>query len=170
MRDSHATGGSVPPGRIVVSGPTASPWLRILAYCTASAVVVIVVLTAISAITSGGAGVLSVLFGAAIVMLFFTISLLVGHFGGRNNPSGAVGLFLLTYLVKVIGFAAVLFFFGAPGWLNGVWFFTAAVVVVLVWQATEVFAFSRTRHQLYNDPSVPDSSVPDSFGEGGNNV
>ncbi|MDQ6740168.1 MAG: hypothetical protein M3021_07330, partial [Actinomycetota bacterium] len=102
MNDSSATGGQVPPGRIVVSGPTSSPWLRILAYCSVSAVAVVVTLTAVSAVTSGGMGVLSVLFGAAVVVLFFAISLLVGHFVGRKNPSGAIGVFLVTYLVKVV--------------------------------------------------------------------
>ncbi len=160
MNDASATGGPVPSGRIVVSGPTSSPWLRILAYCSVSAVAVVVILTAVAAVTSGGAGVLSVLFGAAIVVLFFGISLLVGHFVGRKNPSGAIGIFLVTYLVKVVGFAAVLFFYGAPGWLDGTWFFTAAVVTVLLWQGTEVVAFSRTRHQLYNDPQPPKAGVP----------
>ncbi len=38
-------------------------------------------------------------------MLFFGISLLVGHFVGRNNPSGAIGIFVATYFIKVVGFA-----------------------------------------------------------------
>ncbi|WP_230855141.1 hypothetical protein [Arthrobacter terrae] len=160
MSDSHASGGSVPPDRIVVSGPTRSPWLRILARCLAVAVGAIAVVCVVAALVAGVAAVLSVLYGSAIVVTFFAISLLVGHYGGRNSPSGAIGLFMLTYLVKVVGFAAVLFFLGAPGWLDAMWSVISAVVVVVVWQGTEVFAFSRTRHLLYGDPQEHAAAKP----------
>ncbi|WP_330059156.1 hypothetical protein [Paenarthrobacter sp. Z7-10] len=112
----------------------------------------VAVVALISGLTAGAAAALSAVFGAGVVVLFFTLSLLVGHYVGRRNPSGAIGVFLVTYLVKIVGFAAVLYFIGTPGWLNGTWFFICAVATVLVWQAVEVFVFSRTRHQLFNDP------------------
>ncbi|HEV7166933.1 MAG TPA: hypothetical protein VGN49_03090 [Micrococcaceae bacterium] len=152
MNDFKATGGHTPRERIVVSGPTSSPWLRILAYCSTAAGIVVVIACAVSAIVAGGAAALSALFGAVVVVLFFALSLLVGHFVGRRNPSGAIGMFLATYLVKVVGFAVVLFFIGNPSWLDGTWFFITAVAAVLVWQGTEVFVFTRLRLQLFDDP------------------
>ncbi|WP_049822595.1 hypothetical protein [Arthrobacter sp. H41] len=136
---------------VAASGPTASPWLGILTRCTLAATVVIGVLAVAAGILEGPAGALSALFGFALVVLFFGISLLIGHFASKTNPSGALGLFAVTYAIKVVGFAAVLFFLGTPDWLAGTWFFTGAVVTVVVWQAVEVFVFSRTRHQLYED-------------------
>ena len=65
-------------------------------------------------------------------MAFFAISLLVGHFVGRNHPSGAIGLFVATYFIKVVGFAVVLFAIGSPEWLNGRWFLIGAVVTVVL--------------------------------------
>ena len=66
-----------------------------------------------------------------------------GHFVGRNNPSGAIGLFVATYFVKVVGFAVVLFVIGAPAWLHGRWFLIGAVVTVVFWQAAEIYGFSK---------------------------
>jgi ATP synthase protein I len=137
---------------IPAAEPTASPWLRMLLSCLTVTGILVVLLAAAAAVFAGWSGALSALFGAAVVVAFFSLSLLVGHFVGRRNPSGAIGAFMFTYLVKVVGFAALLIFLGAPAWLDRTWFFVTAVAGVLVWQATEVIVFSRTRHQLFSDP------------------
>ncbi|MCU1573644.1 MAG: hypothetical protein JWO93_1726 [Micrococcaceae bacterium] len=141
---------------IAAAEPTASPWLRMLLVCLVVTGILVVLLAAAAALVTGWPGAVSALFGAAVVVAFFSLSLLVGHFVGRRNPSGAIGAFMVTYLVKVVGFAALLIFLGAPDWLDRTWFFVTAVAGVLVWQATEVVVFSRTRHQLFSDPE-PDA-------------
>ena len=136
-------------------GPVGKPsslWLRLLLLSAASAVAATAVTCVIAAFMNGGQGALSAAFGAVLVMLFFGISLLIGHFVGRNNPSGAVGLFVATYFIKVVGFAVVLFVLGAPEWLHGRWFLIGAVVSVVFWQAAEIYGFSRARLQIFNDP------------------
>ncbi|WP_427018492.1 hypothetical protein ACQCSX_08100 [Pseudarthrobacter sp. P1] len=154
MKDSSAAGAG--PEQFAAAGPTASPWLDILRNSAIVSGAAVLLMAAAAAIVTSVPAALSALFGAAVVMAFFALSLLVGHYYGRRNPSGAVGVFLVTYLVKVVGFAALLFAIGAPDWLDGTWFFAAAVVAVLLWQATEVFTFSRQRHQIYADPT-PDA-------------
>ena len=73
-------------------------------------------------------------------MAFFATRLLAGHVVGRNNPSGAIGLFVGTDFVKVVGFAVVLFILGAPAWLHARWFLIGAVVLaVLIVGALMVF-------------------------------
>lgn len=136
-----------------VSGHSSSLWLRLLFLSASAALAATVVTCVIAAFMNGGPGALSAAFGAALVMLFFGISLLIGHFVGRNNPSGAVGLFVATYFVKVVGFAVVLFVIGAPGWLHDRWFLIGAVVSVVFWQAAEIYGFSKARLQIYNDPA-----------------
>lgn len=136
---------------VAVSG--SSLWLRLLILSTTAAGLALIATAVVAAILNGGQGALSVAFGGALVMVFFAISLLIGHFVGRNNPSGAVGLFVATYFIKVIGFAVVLFVLGAPEWLHGRWFMIAAVVTVIVWQAAEIRGFSKARLQIYNDPA-----------------
>jgi ATP synthase protein I len=141
-------------GPVGVSGPTKSLWLRLLAMSSAASAAALL-LTGIAAFVFNGAvGFWSALFGGALVMAFFAISLAVGHFVGRSNPSGAIGLFVATYFVKVVGFAVVLFVIGAPAWLHGRWFLIGAVVTVVFWQAAEIYGFGKARLQIYNDPET----------------
>ncbi len=135
----------------MASTPTPSPWLGILARSALAGGATGVVLAAVAALIATPSAALSVLFGSALVIVFFGISLLIGHYAGASNPSGALGLFILTYAVKVVGFGAVLFLFGTPRWLDGIWFFVSAVSTVIVWQIAEVVAFSRIRTLLYDE-------------------
>lgn len=147
--DSRRKAGNGPVG---VSGPTRSLWLHLLRISSLGSGAGLILCCLLAWIFDGGAGALSAAFAGLIVMVFFGISLLVGHYVGRNNPSGAVGAFVGTYFIKVVGFGAVLFFVGAPEWLNDQWFLVGAVTAVVLWQAAELFGFSKARLQLYNDP------------------
>ncbi|WP_423181740.1 hypothetical protein [Arthrobacter sp. NyZ413] len=138
---------------VAVDRSTPSLWLRLLFMSSTAAILALVVTGVIAAAMNGGVGALSAAFGGVLVMVFFAISLLIGHFVGRGNPSGAVGLFVATYFVKVVGFAVVLFVMGAPAWLHGRWFVIGAVVAVVFWQAAEIYGFSKARLQIYNDPA-----------------
>ncbi|SDW35506.1 ATP synthase protein I [Arthrobacter sp. cf158] len=143
-----------PSGRrgIGVSGATPNLWLRLLFLSSSASLAGVVVTSIVAAIVDGHQGALSAAFGGGLVMAFFAISLLIGHFVGRNNPSGAVGLFVATYFVKVVGFAVVLFAIGTPEWLASRWFLIGAVISVVLWQAAEIYGFSKARLQIYNDP------------------
>lgn len=152
MRASRHDGHPAAGGAVAASGPTRSPWLKILRSALVAGGATAGLVIVMSTLAAGAAGALSALLGAALVVLFFAISLLVGHYVGRSNPSGAIGAFIATYIIKVVGFGAALFLIGTPMWLERTWFFVAAVATVVVWQAAEVFAFSRTRYQLYADP------------------
>jgi ATP synthase protein I len=144
-------------GRVGASGPTPSLWLNLLKRSSAAAAAGLVLCAIPGAILEGPNGALSSTAGGLLVMLFFGISLLVGHFMGRNNPSGAIGMFVATYFVKVVGFAAVLFVVGAPAWLHGRWFVAGAVTAVVLWQAAEIHGFSKARLQIYNDPETKET-------------
>ena len=139
-------------GSVGVSGPTRSLGLGLLGLSSAVAGGALVLTGVVAALLNGWTGVVSSSLGGLLVVIFFAISLLIGHFVGRNNPSGAVGLFVATYFVKVIGFAVVLFVLGAPDWLHGRWFVIGAVVAVVAWQVAEIYGFSKARLQIFNDP------------------
>ncbi|HAG58215.1 MAG TPA: hypothetical protein DIT15_13475 [Arthrobacter bacterium] len=145
-------------GPVGVSGPTRSLWLRLLLVSSAAGAGALVLTGIAAVILDGAAGILSSTFGGLLVMLFFAISLLVGHFMGRSNPSGAIGMFVATYFIKVVGFAVVLFVIGAPAWLLSRWFVIGAVATVVLWQAAEIYAFSKARLQIYNDPEPEEPS------------
>lgn len=97
----------------------------------------------------------SVAFAAVVVIAFFAISLLAGHFVGRRNPAGAIGMFAVVYLIKIVGFAALLIWIGTPDWIDPPWFGATGIVTVVVWQAVELWGFSRVRLQIFNDPEDP---------------
>jgi ATP synthase protein I len=118
----------------------------------AAAGLVVCAVTAV--LLDGVTGAVSTVLGGLLVMLFFGISLLVGHFVGRSNPSGAIGVFVATYFIKVVGFAVVLFLIGAPEWLHSRWFLIGAVAAVVLWQVAEIYGFSKARLQIYNDPKT----------------
>lgn len=137
--------------RIAGSGPTESLWLRILFRCLVGTGAVLLIAVVAALAVGGGSAAASAVFGYGVVALFFGVSLLIGHFVGRSNPSGALGIFMVTYAVKVVGFAVVLFVVGVPEWLDRTWFFGAAVGAVVLWQIIEVAVFATARHQLFND-------------------
>jgi ATP synthase protein I len=144
-------------GNVGASGPTPSLWLHLLKLSSIASAFGLLLCAVLALLLDGMDGALSSTSGGLLVMLFFGISLLVGHFVGRTNPSGAIGMFVATYFVKVVGFAVVLFVVGAPQWLDGRWFVAGAVTAVVLWQAAEVYGFSKARLQIYNDPQTKEN-------------
>lgn len=143
-------------GPVGVTGPTTSLWLRLLALSAAVSGGALVLTGVTAFFMRGVTGLWSAILGGLLVMAFFAISLAVGHIVGRNNPSGAIGVFVATYFIKVVGFAVVLLVLGAPDWLHARWFVIGAVVTVVSWQAAEIYGFSKARLQIYNDPESPE--------------
>ena len=152
--------GSRPGGYLTPSGPTTAPWLGILKAAFLLTGAAVVPAAAVAAVVSGPGAAASALLGWFLIAAFFGISLLVGHFVGRSNPSGAIGMFAVTYAIKIVGFAVILFVLGAPEWLHREWFGLTAVGAVVLWQAAEVRAYSRTRHLIYTDIAEPISKGP----------
>ncbi|UWX96212.1 hypothetical protein N2K95_11090 [Arthrobacter zhaoxinii] len=143
--------GSRPRGYLTPSGPTKAPWLGILGTALAVTGGAAVLAAAVAALTAGISAAVSSLSGWFLIAAFFGISLLVGHVVGRSNPSGAIGMFMVTYAIKVVGFAVILFGIGTPVWLHREWFALTAVGAVVLWQVAEIRAFSRSRHLIYSD-------------------
>lgn len=145
------------------SGPTTAPWLKILATALAwtGAAAAAAALAALAAV--GASGPASVAAAWLLIVVFFGISLLVGHTVGRKNPSGAIGMFAVTYAIKVVGFAVILYFVRAPEWLDREWFAYTAIGCVIVWQIAELFTFSRTRHLIFTEETVQ-SDKPEGAG------
>ncbi|WP_343317904.1 hypothetical protein AAFM46_11525 [Arthrobacter sp. TMP15] len=151
MKDKSARNGAVR-APLTASGPSASPSWNILKKCVFVDGIAVVIMVVLAFILTDPDGVLSVLFGSFLVIAFFGLSQLVGHLFSKRMPEAVMGIFVMTYFVKVVGFAAVLFALGTPTWLNKPWFAGAAVVCVLLWQATEVIIFSKQRFLIFGAP------------------
>ena len=160
MKDKGTPHGAAP-GHVAASGPSASPSWNILKKCLMIDGIAVVIMVVLASLFTDTDGVLSVIFGSLLVITFFGLSLLVGHIFSRRMPEAVMGIFVMTYFVKVVGFAAVLFALGTPTWLNKPWFAAAAVACVILWQATEVVIFSRQRFLLFDDPVTPKDPADD---------
>lgn len=148
------------------SGETPGPWLAILRKCFVATAVASAAAAAAAYFAAGPAAAGSVAAAAVLVVVFFGSSLLIGHVVGRRNPSAALGAFMVGYVVKVVGFGAVAFLVGAPAWLDKDWFMWSAVGTVVLWQAVELFAFSKVRLRIYNDPEpAADSGKAQAHGD-----
>ncbi|ABY23176.1 membrane protein, putative [Renibacterium salmoninarum ATCC 33209] len=152
MTDSQSSK-AVSSAPLAVSGPTESPWMRILLRCLSFTVPAVLIIAVIGWIVNGDYGALSALLSGFVVIVFFGISLLIGHFMGRKNPSGVFGVFAVGYVVKFVGFASVFIALGSPDWMVKLWFFISALAAVLIWLSVEILVFSRLRLQIFNDPT-----------------
>lgn len=158
MKDKSTRNGAAA-GHVVAAGPSESPSWNILKKCLLVDGLAVVIMAVLALIFTDSDGVLSVVFGSLLVMAFFGLSLLVGHIFSKRMPRAVISIFFMTYFVKVVGFAAVLFAVGTPDWLNKPWFLAGAVVCVLLWQATEVVIFSRQRFLLFDDSADSSDAV-----------
>lgn len=152
---SHST--PAPQGASVSHGD-ALPWLGILKWCLALTVPAVLVAAVIGSIVAGVPGLVSTLAAAGVVVLFFAISLLVGHFVGHLAPKALLGAFALTYIIKVIGFGAFLLVPTDPSWFSKAWATVGAVLALVVWQGTEMYRFSKLRLRIFDDPQAPTTS------------
>lgn len=162
-KSAHSSAAQAP---LAASGPTRSPSWNILKKCLQVGGIATAAMVLAAFIFTDKHGVLSVLCGSLVVIVFFAFSLLVAHVFGRNRPQAVMSIFFMSYLVKVIAFSAILFALGAPSWLNKPWFAGAAIAAVLVWQATEVVIFSKQRFLLFDDSGSSSSPHYDAVDRG----
>ncbi len=158
MKDKSALNGAAP-AVMAAAGPTTSPSANILRKCLLADGLALVLMAAMAWIFTDLQGALSVVLAFLLVIIFFGLSLLAAHVFGRSRPQALISIFFMSYFVKVLGFAAVLFTVGTPNWLNKPWFLGSAVVAVLLWQGVEVWVFSKQRFLRFDDPAATSSTV-----------
>ena len=113
-------------------------------------VVAALVCLAIS-LPAGSRAVAGAAFGAAVVLVFFSIGLLVMRRTARLNPDAVMGVVMLTYVLKVAALAVALVAFKGASWLSPRHFALGALACTFVWLGFEMRAFTRLR-VLVTDP------------------
>jgi len=103
------------------------------------------------ALPSGTRAVAGAAFGAAVVLVFFTVGLLVMRRTARLNPDAVMGVVMLTYVLKVAALTVVLVVFKDATWLSPPHFALGALACTFVWLGFEMRAFTRLR-VLVTDP------------------
>ncbi|HET8616470.1 MAG TPA: hypothetical protein VFL94_13170 [Actinomycetales bacterium] len=119
-----------------------SAMLRGSAVPTIAAAVACVVLAVVMA---GGKGAWSAALGAALVVVFFSLSLLVMKRTAAWDPTAVMGVVLGTYTAKIIALGVAMVLLRDATWLSGQALALTVIVCTVVWLAFEMRAFTRLR-------------------------
>jgi hypothetical protein len=119
-----------------------SAMLRGSALPTAAVAVVCVV---VAAVLAGGQGAWSAGLGAALVLVFFSLSLLVMKRTASWEPTAVMAVVLGTYTAKIIALGVAMVLLRNASWLSGQALALSIIVCTIVWLAFEMRAFTRMR-------------------------
>jgi ATP synthase protein I len=124
---------------------------RVVRRSAALTAVVAAVCVAVCAALGGVKGLYGALIGVAIVTAFFGISVLVVGRAARISPHVMMAAAMISYVVKIIGFAIVMIALGKSDAFNGRMLGFTALVCILAWTAAEVITTMKLRLP-YVDP------------------
>ena len=110
----------------------------------------VVVTIAVYAVLEGAAAVASVALAGLAVILLSSLTLVAIALVWRRHRDAAIPLAMGMFILKIVLFGLALTVVPAPVWLETIPAAIGAIVAIVLWQAGEVLAFARTRHQLYN--------------------
>lgn len=113
--------------------------------------VVAAVTVAICAALGGAKGLYGALIGVAVVTAFFGISVLVVGRAARISPHVMMAAAMISYVVKIIGFAIVMILLGKSTAFNGRMLGFTALICILAWGGAEIFNTIKLK-VLYVDP------------------
>ena len=124
---------------------------RVVRRSAALTAVVAAVCVIVCAALGGAKGLYGALIGVAIVTAFFGISVLVVGRAARISPHVMMAAAMISYVIKIIGFAIVMIALGKSDAFNGRMLGFTALVCILAWSAAEVVTAIRLRLP-YVDP------------------
>ena len=141
------------------SSDLSSSSLQLIRKAAIPTIVAGILAVAVGGVVKGSAGAIGALIGGAIVVVFFTIGQVVLNNVIKSNPSMAMSVAMLMYLVKVAVLFALMLAFKHTTAFNTKVFASTILLCTLVWTAAEMWAFS-TGKVLYVDPGSSPEIVP----------
>lgn len=139
------------------AGPWDLSFLRVGALVTAGLAVPAVLLVGLLA---GWAEALGVVLGAVIVTVFFCLSGFAIAWAGRIDDSFTLPAAMGAFVVKVVGFFALLQALPADGWPDRVATAWTVIAGALLWSGVQA-RWVWTRQLLYTTPPAPPVGSPD---------
>lgn len=118
-----------------------------------------VIVTIAASVLKGSPGLIGAAFGAAIVVIFFTIGQVILNRVLRTNPTMAMTVALTMYLVKIAVLFGLLLFFKNTTAFDTKVFALSVLVCTLVWTGAEVWAFGSEK-VLYVEPGSGPTYTP----------
>lgn len=113
----------------------------------------------VGGLTKGTSGAVGAAIGGAIVVIFFTIGQVVLNKVIKTNPSMAMSVAMLLYLVKVAVLFGLMLAFKHTTSFDTKVFASTILLCTLVWTGAEMWAFS-TGKVLYVEPGSSPEIVP----------
>jgi hypothetical protein len=124
---------------------TAEQFGAMLRGSTLPTAAVAVACVAVAAVLAGSKGAWSAGLGAALVLLFFSLSLLVMKRTAGWEPTAVMAVVLGTYTAKIIALGVAMVLLRNVSWLSGQALALTVIVCTVVWLAFEMRAFTRMR-------------------------
>jgi ATP synthase protein I len=141
------------------SSDLSSSSLQLIRKAAIPTIVAAILGAVVGGIARGSAGAIGALIGGAIVVIFFTIGQVVLNTVIKKNPSMAMSVAMLMYLVKVAVLFALMLAFKHTSAFDTKVFASSILLCTLVWTAAEMWAFS-TGKVLYVEPGSGPEIVP----------
>jgi ATP synthase protein I len=126
-------------------------WWGILTACLAASLIALALAAGIAGVVDGAAAAASLGLAGAAVVVLSALSLALTAWSWTRWRDQAIFIALFGFVVKLVLMAVLLTVVPAPGWLQALPAGIGALLAILVWQATEVLVFARTRQQIYDD-------------------
>ncbi|KQS73298.1 hypothetical protein [Modestobacter sp. Leaf380] len=146
------------PARPDAPRSAAGPWdLSFLRAGSLVTLVVTAVAVPVVGLLSGWAEALGVVLGAAIVTLFFCLSGFAIAWAGKIDDSFTLPAALGAFMVKVLGFFALLQALPADGWPDRVATAWTVIAGALLWSGVQA-RWVWTRQLYYTTPPAPPST------------
>ena len=111
-------------------------------------------------VTGGSRGGLSALLGVLVVVIFFAGGLYALKTLANGNPMVLMAGALAVFFGQVIFLGLVIVAFRGADWLDARSFALAVLAVSLVWQTSQIVAFTRLRRPVYDEPHDEPHDVP----------
>jgi ATP synthase protein I len=141
------------------SSDLSSSSLQLIRKAAIPTIIAAILAVAVGGAVRGSAGAIGALIGGLIVVIFFTIGQVVLNSVIKNNPSMAMSVAMLMYLVKVAVLFALMLAFKHTSAFDTKVFASTILLCTLVWTAAEMWAFS-TGKVLYVEPGSGPEIVP----------
>ena len=109
------------------------------------------IMIALSAVFGGAKGLLGSLLGAALVVVFFAISITAVSRAEKVSPRAQMVTALTTFIIKILVLMILVSRFSNTTAFNGRLFGLTAIVCILVWSGAQVFWSMRLK-VLYVEP------------------
>lgn len=134
-----------PTAREAAAHDTARQFSAMLRGSALPTLVIGAVCVVVAAVLAGGKGAWSAALGAALVLVFFSLSLLVMKRTADWEPTAVMAVVLGTYTAKIIALGVAMVLLRDADWLSGQALALTVIVCTVVWLAFEMRAFTRMR-------------------------